>query len=379
MKHILFILDYYLPHRWWVENVFENIISRLLKKWYKITILTSQFDKELEKKESSQNLNIYRVGRSRISFIIFSVLQWIKILRKNKDILIIHTSTYWWAIPASILGKLFHKKVILTVHEIFWNMRYRYKWRFIWFIYKLFENLIFSFPYDIYHCVSRYTMNSIRVYYGIPDKKIIMIYNGIDNDFRDPKKVSESEISKRKKKEWRIDKDILLYFWHAGVSKWIDFLVEAMPDILRDNPDSVLVYNIINSKRQKYIKNLIETNIKNTEFSDRVVIYNWFEKNDLRKLIAVSDVVIAPSLSEWFGSVHSECSQMWKILLTTGVSSIPEVAFGKVRFVDPSSAQEICRWVKNVLHWVYEEIPTKNFSREDTVEELEYVYKTSWI
>lgn len=379
MKHILFVLDYYLPHRWWVENVFENIISRLLNKGYKITILTSQFDNELKKEESSQNLNIYRIGRSRISFIIFSVFQWIKIFRKNKDISIIHTSTYWWAIPASILGKLFHKKVILTVHEIFWKMRYRYKWRFIWFIYKLFENLIFSFPYDVYHCVSRYTMNSIRICYGIPDKKIKMIYNGIDNDFRNPKKVSESEILKRKKREWRVNKDVLLYFWHAGISKGIDFLVEAMPDILRDNPDSVLVYNLINSKRQKYIKTLIQSKIQYTEFSDRVVIYDWFEKNDLRKLIAVSDVVIAPSLSEWFGSVHSECSQMWKILLTTNISSIPEVAFGKVRFVDSSSAQEICRWVKNVLHWVYEEIPTKLFSRDDTVEKLEYIYKTSWI
>jgi len=43
----------------------------------------------------------------------------IKILRKHKDISLIHTSTYGGAIPASLLGKFFHKRVILTVHEIF--------------------------------------------------------------------------------------------------------------------------------------------------------------------------------------------------------------------------------------------------------------------
>jgi hypothetical protein len=96
-------------------------------------------------------------------------------------------------------------------------------------------------------------------------------------------------------------------------------------------------------------------------------------------LVAASDIVIAPSLSEWFGSVHSEVCQMWKVLLTTNISSIPEVVFGRVKFIDPSSPQEITRWIKNVLHWVYEEIPPKTFSRNDTVEELESIYKTSWI
>ncbi len=379
MKHIFFILDYYIPHRWWVENVFENIISRLLKNWYKVTMLTSRFDKILEKKESKPNLNIYRIGRNRISFMFFSIFQWIKILRKQKDISIIHTSTYGWAIPASILWKLFHKKVVLTVHEIFWNLRYRYKWFLKWLAYKLFEKLIFAFPYDIYHCVSRYTMNSIRIYYGIADSKIKMIYNGIDADFRDPKKVTQNEISKRKKKEWRWDKKILLYFWHAGISKWIDYLVQAMPDILKDNPDSILVFNLINSKRQKYIKTLIQSKINNSENKDRVVVYDWFEKEDLRRLIAASDVIIAPSLSEWFGSVHSESSQMWKVLITTDISSIPEVVFGRVKFISPSSSQEITRGVKNVLHWVYEEIPSKVFSRDDAVDSLETIYKTSWI
>jgi len=54
------------------------------------------------------------------------------------------------------------------------------------------------FKHDIYHCVSLYTLNSIRLYYGIPDEKLHLIYNGVDTDFWDAGKVGE-----KVKKQWR--------------------------------------------------------------------------------------------------------------------------------------------------------------------------------
>ncbi|MDR0369945.1 MAG: hypothetical protein LBH96_05605 [Candidatus Peribacteria bacterium] len=51
MKHLLFILDFYTPHRGGIENVFENIISRLLKKGYQISLITSHFDSTLNQEE----------------------------------------------------------------------------------------------------------------------------------------------------------------------------------------------------------------------------------------------------------------------------------------------------------------------------------------
>ena len=149
MKTVLFFLDYYLPHRWWVENVFENIILRLEKKWYKIIVLTSHYDKKLKKYENINWIEIYRTWKSRLSFMRSAIKLWKQILRTNK-IDLIHASTYWWAIPASILWKTFNKKVILTVHEVFGNLWFKYKWLLIWAIYKLFEWAIFKFKYDIF-------------------------------------------------------------------------------------------------------------------------------------------------------------------------------------------------------------------------------------
>lgn len=129
-KHILFILDYYLPHKGGSETVFEAIISRLLDKGYIITLLTSHFDSQLPTYEKKENFHIYRIGKSRISFIFWALIKGIKIFKKNKNyenVSLIHTSTYGGAIPASILGKIFRKRVVLTVHEIFGKLRKKYK------------------------------------------------------------------------------------------------------------------------------------------------------------------------------------------------------------------------------------------------------------
>ncbi|MDR0861082.1 MAG: hypothetical protein LBO09_09275 [Candidatus Peribacteria bacterium] len=75
----------------------------MLKKGYKITLLTSRFDIKLPQKEVEGNLTIHRIGKGRKSFFFQSLRAGAKILREEKNIEIIHSSTYTSAIPASIL------------------------------------------------------------------------------------------------------------------------------------------------------------------------------------------------------------------------------------------------------------------------------------
>ncbi|MDR3169268.1 MAG: glycosyltransferase family 4 protein [Candidatus Peribacteria bacterium] len=200
MKHLLFLLDYYAPHKGGIENVFEQLIFRLLKKQYHITLLTSRFDESLPEKEVQGNLTIQRIGRERKSFFFQALRVGAKILREHPQIEVIHSSTYTSAIPASILGMLFSKKTLLTIHEIFGKLRTTFKPRYSRRIFQLFEWLTFQFPHDVYHCVSLYTLNSVRLVYGIPDEKLHLIYNGVDTDFWDAGEVSEERKRQLRKK-----------------------------------------------------------------------------------------------------------------------------------------------------------------------------------
>lgn len=367
MKSILFVLDYYIPHRWWVENVFENIIKRLDKKWYNIFVLTSKFSPKLADFEETENVKIYRVGSGRLSFMTKAVRKWKKILKEN-EIDVIHGSTYGWAIPAAILGRKFNKKVILTVHEIFGKLWYRYKWILKWLIYKIFEKLIFVHKYDIYHCVSHNTEKELIHEYKIDKRKVHVIHNWVDYDFWNPNNVKQFEVKSLRTRQSRWDKFIFLYFWHAGKSKWIDYLVKALPELAKlDNVQ--ILFNIIESKRTQKILNKI-SRVKSTN----IQVFNWMKKEDLRLLVATCNCVIAPSLSEWFGSVHTEACAMWKILITSRISAIPEVVSGKIRFIKPYSSTEIVEAAKDVIDWKYEQIPTKTFDRDKTVAQIEKLY-----
>ncbi len=368
-KHILFVLDYYVPHKGWSETVFEAIISRLLAKWYTISVLTSHHDSKLPAEEHKEWFHISRIGKGRVSFMFWALFKGIKILKEYKDISLIHTSTYGGAVPASLLGKLFHKRVILTVHEIFWKLRMAYKWVWKGRLYKLFEKIIFRFPYDIYHCVSYYTMNSLRLVYRIPDKKIKMIHNGVDTNFRNPDEVSPFDIKTRKNQYGRNNKFVVTYYGHAGKSKWLDYLVRALPELVTVDSQLLFVFNLIDSKRTEYIKE----KIRKYHLWSSVQIFDGFEKNELRTLIASSDMIIAPSLSEGFGSVHTESVAMKKPLLTTYIASIPEVVRGNVKFMAPASKREIIQAIlerdQRIENPDYM-IPYKEFPRNATVKEL---------
>lgn len=125
--HILFILDYFTPHRGGSETVFQNIISRLHEKKYPITILTSRYDPKLPAYEDQDGIHIYRTATSRLGFIFSAPFVARHIFQREKNISLIHSSTYGGAIPASVIGFISRKKVVLTVHEVFAKLRYLYK------------------------------------------------------------------------------------------------------------------------------------------------------------------------------------------------------------------------------------------------------------
>jgi len=369
-KHILFVLDYYTPHRWGAETVFEHITHRLLARWYAITVLTSRFFPHLPVYESLDGIAVYRTWKGRFSFLFSAVWLWWKICRRF-SIDFVHTSTYGWAIPWWIVWLLTRKKVVLTVHEVFGDLRSVYKKWPKSLLYKWFEWFIFLFNYTAYHVVSTYTLNSIRCLYHVPDRLIRLVYNGVDSDFWDAKKVSKKTMKDWRKKYGWWDRFVLLYYGHSGKSKGLDYLIEALPTIFTQYPDILFVCNLIHAKRDMETKQ----KIRNLWYHKNIQLFSGFSLDNLRTLVAASDCIVAPSLSEWFWSVHAEVSSMWKPLITSYVASIPEVVHGKVVFVEPQSSQAIVDAVVKVKNKKFIHIDPKSFPREKTIDGIEQLYK----
>ena len=380
-KTLLYLIDYYLPHKGGVETVFEQIISRSLQEGYQVIVLTSHYSPELPQKEQSWSLTIIRTGKGRLAFIFWGIWRGMQISRSFSSIQLIHASTYWGAIPASLLGMLFHKPVLLTVHEIFWKLRTRYKSRKTARLYRLFERIIFQLPFAKYHCVSLYTLNALRLVYGIPDKRLFLAYNGVDYEFWSREKVSKQESLAVQKKFWLTGKRNLLYFGHTGISKGIDTLVEAIPELLEQDPELQLIFNLIPAQRDTYIKEKIQTFLADLPPSQkgRVKIWNGLPKEELRALVANVQAVVAPSLSEGFWSVHTETLAMKTPLITTQVASLPEVIWGKTIFFSPWDKKELIIAVAHLKSEKYTPLPEKKFSWDKQYAILLEQYQNLWV
>ena len=175
--------------------------------------------------------------------------------------------------------------------------------------------------------MSLYTLNSLRLVYGISDEKLFLAYNGVDYDFWDREKVSQEEAQMVIKKFGLENKWNVLYFGHTGISKGIDDLVDAIPGFLEINENVQLIFNFIPAQREAVIKKKIQALLTHLPklARGRVKIRNGLPKEELRALVANVQVVVAPSLSEGFGSVHTETLAIGTPLITTRAASLPEV------------------------------------------------------
>ena len=367
---ILFILDLYKPHIWWVEILFENIVNRVVEKWHQVKILTSRYDKNLPKFEKLENwVEIYRVWSSRYSFMFACLKKWIK-LAKWADI--IHWTTYNSAIPASIIWRLSKKKVVLTCHEIFWKLWYRFMW-WKWFFFKSFESLIFKFHYDKIICVSNYTKNSLRIHFGISDDKLITIYNWVDYDWWDRKNFPENEI-KTIRKKYNLEKNyVWVFFGRPGISKWLIYFVKAIPEIIKKIPNFKAILNVSESPNNK--ADDVRRFINENRIEDRIVWIWWVKYKELGNYILAADVAVVPSLVEGFGFAAAETCAIEQQLICPNVAALTEVVSWKINFVEPSNPHDIAEKMVDFYNGKYSKIDRKEFLWEDNINQILDCYK----
>jgi D-inositol-3-phosphate glycosyltransferase len=388
MKKILFILEYFLPHVWWSETLFDNVIRWLLEKWYSVTVLTSQYATHLQKEESmvywNKTVQILRVWTNRYNFMRYGLWKALSVAQKQQFDLI-QTATFNAALVAWILRIIKKIPTILHVHEIYIQLRYTFFW---WkgFFYKLFERLIFQFRFDFYTCSSFYTKNSLRLHFGIADKKLVTTYCWIDYTLRDKETVKQDQIQQLSIQYWWEKHYIWLYFWRSWVAKWLLDYIQAIPYILEHIPHfkALLIVPKYENARSGVIKSTIANDdvtslIDRLQIQQSVVRIDSVPYTELKNYIMMSDVVVLPTMAEWFGLAIAEVCALWKPLVTTNVWSVPEVVCGeKIQLVEPANPQDIARGVVDVFKWKVMSIPEKRFLWKECVEKFISVYERIW-
>ncbi len=369
---ILIVAEYYAPHIGGVETFFQHLAEGLAADGIEVTVATSW----LPGTKRNEVLNGVRIKRLRLPQ--FGLRYWftfcaaVPLWRLVPRFDLVHTTTYNAALPAWIVSRLRRKKVVITVHEI---------WGSLWFrtirmnrlsaaLHWLFEQLIIRLGFDAYVGVSEYTRNAIKAIHGT-SKNVSRIYHGIDTQLFNPLVHDGASIKAKLKLGATFS---YLYFGRTGWAKGVDTLLEAVPLICKEIPDSTCVLLLSRDPIQPY--RAIQATIARLGIERNVQLIEPLPREQLPDILSAVDCVVIPSVSEGFGFTTVESCTMGKPVAVSRAGSLPEVAWGDVHFFEPQSSEDIARAVIAIARGQHASVPPKRFEWTTAITAYEALYQT---
>lgn len=342
---ILFVTDYFYPHKGGVEKLFETLAGELAAQQNTVYYITWRYNKDLAPIQNYNGVNIVRVwAPTRMLFPLFALGTIIRYARKSQ---LIHTSTYSSAIGARLGAFFARKKTVLTVHEVWgglWN-----KLPFLSYVeknlFRFLENGMFVMRFTHYIAVSENTRKALRAKH-IDHPKISLIYNGIAYNLprwdNPPKPFT------------------FVYFGRAGVSKGLDILLPAAQKMAAQNRD--VRFKFILSYQNKKVMQYVQSQLVKGLLAEQAVLYQNIPYSELIQHVLSSHCAIIPSYSEGFGFVAAEAAAIEIPVISSGKGSLSEVVSGKVVEMEEFSVSGLLEAMEKALNNNFANKAQKHFT-----------------
>ena len=222
----------------------ELLVRGLLKKGIDVTVVAGSWEKS--KFEIWEGIPIHRVNLfpSRYLFNIKNLIKLKEVSKKIKPDLI-HANTYHSAMPASIIGKIHKKPVVLSTHSFFLTDWFQCFNPIYAAAFYTFERLMYKFPFD----------NIICLDWGIYDKLCAL---GMEDKLSlVPHPVDVSKFKPNRKKNDKITIGSVSRFY--DVTKKLDSFFEAIEKFSgRKNVDFLAVGPYTKKQEEFFRKNNIK-------------------------------------------------------------------------------------------------------------------------
>lgn len=194
--------------------------------------------------------------------------------------------------------------------------------------------------------VSQATANDIATYYGRTDE-VYVVHHGVDHArFRIPTAEEETAgWAALQKRCPRIQKPYVLYVGQIQPRKNLVGLTQAFEILQQRRPDVHLVIAGGHGWRQKEITHALAT----SPARDHILELGSVSDDLLPALYHHAGVLGLVSHYEGFGMPLVEAMACGTPVVTSNVSSMPEVAGPHARLVDPSDIEEIAHGLENSL------------------------------
>ncbi len=199
--------------------------------------------------------------------------------------------------------------------------------------------------------VSDATRRDVQNTLGIPAHRIRMIYNAPDPIFTEPARGLELGESHRVMERYQINYPFLLYAGNIRPQKNIPRLIEAFA-VLRGELAGHPVYSdlrliIIGDEISKYPS--VRHSVITSRVEHAVRFLGFVPISTLRVFYKQAAAFVFPSLYEGFGLPPMEAMACGTPVITSNVSSLPEVVGDAAIVINPENVFDIARGMREAL------------------------------
>ncbi|MDO8619187.1 MAG: glycosyltransferase family 1 protein [Candidatus Daviesbacteria bacterium] len=214
---------------------------------------------------------------------------------------------------------------------------------------------------------SQTSKNDIAKYLNVPLEKIYPVYLSIGDNF---KVIKTQETLEKIKEKYNLPDEFALYI---GSTNWNKNLLNLAKACVQASTNLVLIGAGFSQRDNLDHPELrpLKFFLKEFEGNKLIKILGFIEEDDLVSIINISNMLLLPSFYEGFGLPILEAQACGVPVITSSVSSVPEVAGEGALLVNPEKIDEIEKAIK---------ILTKdNLKREYLIKKgFENVSKFSW-
>ena len=191
--------------------------------------------------------------------------------------------------------------------------------------------------------VSESSKRDIQRFVDIPPGKIDVIYNSVDPRFgAEPNEETVDRVRER----YQLHSDFVLYAGNVKPHKNLERLIEAF-HIVRNRGLDELKLILIGDDISKYTA--LRRAVHRHQLHNYVRFLGYVPEDTLAVMYRLAGVFVFPSLYEGFGLPPLEAMASGTPVVTSNVSSLPEVAGDAAVLVDPYSAEAIADGMYRVL------------------------------
>jgi glycosyltransferase involved in cell wall biosynthesis len=190
---------------------------------------------------------------------------------------------------------------------------------------------------------SQATKDDLVALYGTPADKITVLLSGVEKRF---KKITDHQLLLTTRSKYNLgDRPYILSLGTVQPRKNYERLVHALQHLRAGGFDIHLV--IVGGRG--WLENPLYETIRNLQLEDHVHITGFADEADLPALYSGAVCFALPSLYEGFGIPVLEAMACGIPVVTSGISSLPEVAGDAALIVDPYNIEELTYALKRLI------------------------------